>query len=126
GLFAYTSNESGELQVYVRALDGRERPINVSNEGGFDPRWRADGRELFFVAPGGLLMAADVSPGGLHVAPGRPLFVTPIQQTTSPYLCDYVFTKSGSRFLIKVPTAPPGADPITVTTNWLDRLGSPR
>ena len=121
GRLAYTSDESGQLQVYVRIVDGKGLSTNVSHKGGFDPRWRADGRELFFVSPEGAMMAADVSPEGL-AAPPKPLFPTRIQPTSAPYLSDFVVTKDGSRFLIKVPTEPPGAGPITVTLNWLERL----
>jgi len=67
-------------------------------------------------------MVADVSTGPLHVAPPRPLFQTAIPQTTAPFLSDYVVTKDGTRFLVKVPTDPSGAAPITVTINWLARL----
>ena len=122
GRLAYTSDESGQLQVYVRVPGRQQLPINVSANGGFDPRWRADGRELFFVSPEGTMMAADISPEGLPVPPPRPLFSTKIQPTSRPYLSDFVVTKDGRRFLIKVPTEPPGAGPITVTLNWLERL----
>ena len=122
GRLAYTSDESGQLQVYVRLVDSKELSMNVSTKGGFDPRWRADGRELFFVSPDGMMMAADVSPEGRPVPPNRPLFHTLIQPTSRPYLSDFVVTKDGRRFLIKVPTEPPGAGPITVTLNWLERL----
>jgi hypothetical protein len=121
GRLAYTSDESGELQVYVRAVDGKGLSNNVSTKGGFDPRWRADGRELFFVSPDGMMMAADIPAGGLPATP-RPLFQTDIQPTSAPYLSDFVVTKDGRRFLVRVPTEPPGAGPITVTLNWLERL----
>jgi eukaryotic-like serine/threonine-protein kinase len=122
GRLAYTSDESGQLQVYVRGIDSKGLSTNVSVKGGFDPRWRADGRELFFVSPDGMLMAADVSADGLPVPPNRALFPTSIQPTSPPYLSDFVVTKDGRKFLIKVPTTPPGAGPLTVTLNWLERL----
>ena len=123
GRLAYTSDESGQLQVYVRLVDSKELSINVSTKGGFDPRWRADGRELFFVSPDGMMMAADVSPeADCQCRQNHPLFHTLIQPTSRPYLSDFVVTKDGRRFLIKVPTEPPGAGPITVTLNWLERL----
>ena len=48
---AYTSNESGRGEVYVTSFPGREGKWQVSSGGGSGPRWRRDGRELFFVAP---------------------------------------------------------------------------
>jgi Tol biopolymer transport system component len=124
GLLAYTSNQSGELEVYVRRLDGTSGSLNVSANGGFDPRWRGDGRELFFVSPEGMLMAVEISTeGSVHAGPRRSLFPTTIQEASGPYLSDYVVSKDGGRFLIKVPTEPPGSGPITVTLNWPERLG---
>ena len=121
GRLAYTSDASGQLQVYVRLVDSKGLAHNVSTKGGFDPRWRADGRELFFVSPDGMMMAADISSDGLPATP-RELFRTEIQPTSAPYLSDFVVTKDGGRFLVKVPIEPPGARPITVTLNWLERL----
>ena len=66
-------------------------------------------------------MAAEVSPEGQPTST-RELFRTPIEPTSAPYLSDYVVSKDGRKFLIKVPTEPPGAGPITVTLNWLERL----
>jgi Tol biopolymer transport system component len=126
GRLAYTSDSSGTMQVFIRPLNGSDFPTNVSTEGGFDPRWRADGRELYFISPRGMLMAAEVPADNLHASPARPLFLTPIQATKAPFLSDYVVTKDGSRFLMKVPTEPPGTAPITITTNWLDRLRATR
>jgi eukaryotic-like serine/threonine-protein kinase len=121
GRLAFTSDASGQLQVYVRLL-GRQTLSNpVSTKGGFDPRWRADGRELFFISPEGMMMAAEVSPEGQPTST-RELFRTAIEPTSAPYLSDYVVSKDGRKFLIKVPTEPPGAGPITVTLNWLERL----
>jgi len=123
GRLAYTSDESGVFQVYVRVLGGAAGPINVSASGGFDPRWRADGRELFFVSPKGALMAADVSTeGALRSTPAHALFAAAIQETSPPYLSDFVVSKDGRRFLIKVPTESGGGGPITVTLNWPRRL----
>jgi Tol biopolymer transport system component len=121
GLLAYTSDASGQLQVYVRLVGSNALSNPVSTKGGFDPRWRADGRELFFVSPDGMMMAADVSPAG-QTASARELFRTSIEPTSAPYLSDYVVTKDGRRFLIKVTTEPGGAGPITVTLNWQERL----
>jgi serine/threonine-protein kinase len=73
---AYTSNESGTNEVYVRPFPstGGAR-WQVSNGGGDEPRWSADGREVFFLDPRGRLIAADVRPGpAFAVAGQRPLF----------------------------------------------------
>src|SRR5690606_29618897 len=72
---AYTSTETGRPEVYVRDFpDGREK-WQVSTHGGFMAQWRRDGKELFYVAPDGALMAVDVSvAGAFEVGPPRRLF----------------------------------------------------
>jgi len=121
GRLAYTSNESGTLQVLVRSLYGSA--TNVSINGGFDPRWRADGRELFFTSPDGTMMAVDV-PLAEPIRPGpvRPLFPTASREPSAPYLSAFVVTKDGQRFLVMRPIQPMAAAPITVTLDWLSRL----
>jgi Tol biopolymer transport system component len=122
GRLAYTSNELGEPHVHVRTLDGSAESLNASPNGGFDPRWRADGHELFFISQG-MLMAVDVSVAGrLEVRNAKALFPIPIQQTSAPYLSDFVVSKDGQRFLVKVPADPNGAGAITITLNWPGRL----
>jgi hypothetical protein len=106
----------------VRTLDGSAESLNASPNGGFDPRWRADGHELFFISQG-MLMAVDVSVAGrLEVRNAKALFPIPIQQTSAPYLSDFVVSKDGQRFLVKVPADPNGAGAITITLNWPGRL----
>jgi Tol biopolymer transport system component len=123
GRLVYTSDASGAIEVYVGALTGGKGPVNVSVNGGFDPRWRADGRELFFISAEGMLMAAEVSGDRtIRVGPARPLFQTPIHGTNPPYLSNFAVTRDGRRFLINVPAQPPGAGPITITMDWLRRV----
>src|SRR6185436_10819312 len=59
---AYTSNESGQLEVYVQSLPAGNQKWLVSNNGGGYPAWRRDGKELFYRARDGKLMVAQVSP----------------------------------------------------------------
>jgi Tol biopolymer transport system component len=123
GRLAYTSNQSGTLDVYVRPRHGDGGPVNVSVTGGFDPRWRADGRELFFISAGGALMASALaSEDPLRFAPARTLFQTGIHGTDPPYLSNFVVTRDAQRFLLHVPLQEPGAEPITITEHWPGRL----
>ncbi len=57
---AYVSDESGSNQVYVRPFPLREGRSPISRDGGWAPQWRADGKELFFLAPDGAMMAAGI------------------------------------------------------------------
>ncbi len=123
GRLAYTSNTLGRFHVYVRTLDGTAGSFHVSPKGGSDPRWRGDGRELFFFAPDGVLMAAEVTmAGSVPVGQVQPLFEAPVQEATAPFLSNFVVSSDGQRFLIKVPIEPIGYSPITVTLNWPARL----
>ena len=94
--------------------------FQVSNGGGTAPRWRADGRELFYIAADGKLMAVPVSPGqtpkfGTAVA----LFQTLQREGGSTYTP----SPDGQRFLINAPLGPAEADPISVIVNWRSAIG---
>src|SRR5215470_4851329 len=69
---AFTSNESGRNEIYVQAMPPGTGQWKVSINGGQSPRWKSDGKELFFVSPDAEMMAADItldpvcSPGVPH------------------------------------------------------------
>ena len=76
---AYKSNESGQFEVYVRPFSGTSSPSSVSGQwqvstaGGQNARWRADGRELYYVSPDATLMAVPIAVGGATLVPGTPV-----------------------------------------------------
>ena len=100
---AYSSDETGQLEVYVKALPAGERKWQVSSGGGWLPHWRLDGRELFYLALDGRLMAVDLS-GGISSASGTPraLFGTTIHPFSYPALPgnSYAVSGDGQRFLV--------------------------
>lgn len=103
---AYESLETGEREVYVSPV-GRPGRTRISAAGGSAPRWRADGRELFYIAPAGEVMAASVSAGDvLRASPAARLF-TPCQSTTP------------ATFV----TGPPQVNPVADGTRFLGRCG---
>ena len=109
---AYDSGESGGAEVYVAAREGDGGRIRVSRDGGSFPKWRRDGRELFFVAPGRRFMAASVKAGErLEIGVPVELF-----SVGSPVFASDA-APDGQRFLVSLPAKPPGP-PITVLTNW--------
>ncbi len=61
---AYSSDESGRSEIYVQPFPDGGRRITISPGGGAGPRWSRDGNELFYVAPGGWLVAVEVSTRG--------------------------------------------------------------
>ncbi len=123
---AYQSNESGRFEIYLRTFpDGGDQQL-VSTEGGAQPRFRADGRELFYVAPDGTMMAAPLTPaaGGGTPKVGTPiaLFATRIaggaNLPRNPLKQQYAVARDGQRFLINVTTGEAISSPITVILNW--------
>jgi hypothetical protein len=92
----------------------------VSTSGGHSPRWRADGKELYYIAPDGKLMAAPIAASGATVEPGMPvsLFQTRILGGgTVPNLGIYYDVSADGRFLIDT-VLEDDASPITLLQNW--------
>jgi len=69
---AFSSNETGRLEVYVQAFPSRSERTSISVEGGQWPTWRADGRELYFLAPNDRMMAVSMDLSGGRVVAGTP------------------------------------------------------
>jgi dipeptidyl aminopeptidase/acylaminoacyl peptidase len=95
---AYVSDATGREEVFVQDLDGSGSPYKVSSDGGNDPRWRADGRELFYVSAGGRFHAVPTTLGGTFTA-GSPkfLFSVPIDEFSNR---QYDVTPDGRRFVV--------------------------
>jgi Tol biopolymer transport system component len=117
---AYQSNESGRHEIYAQPFRGGERQ-RISSDGGVQVRWRADGRELFYLRPDGQLMAASVSMSGastsLRLADPAPLFGTTLGATQGVALHGYIVAPDGQAFLMDmlVEQQPP---PIRLVLNW--------
>ena len=113
---AYTSNESGRDQVYVAPFPGPGGKWQVSVAGGSWPRWRRDGKEIFYVSAGNKLMAAAVSghSSAFDVGPVQPLFdVRPGGPRFS-----YDVSPDGQRFLVNTLVEDRAEAPITLVVNW--------
>jgi Tol biopolymer transport system component len=117
-LFAYSSNESGgRYDVYVQTLPLSDLKRVVSTSGGYEPRWRADGREVYYLSLDGRLMAVSVGPGPSFGVP-EPLFqVRIIEDQVTPFRTHYAPTRDGTRFLVaqSLDSSPPA---ITLVLNW--------
>ena len=102
---AYTSNDSGRREVYVRAFAPGGRKWTVSTGGGTTPRWRQDERELFYLE-GARLMAVEIDPDpALTVGTPRMLFEESALAWSSADLTRYDVTADGQRFLTVKPEA---------------------
>ncbi len=123
---AYSSDETSRMEVYVRPFSasggGAGGRWQVSTGGGEEPLWRGDGKEIFYLALDGKLMAVDVKAAGsaFQVGVPRALFQTSVV-VISPLANRYAVTADGSRFLV---TATIGAElaPLTVVSNWTAAL----
>jgi hypothetical protein len=98
--------------VYVQSFPQPGSKKQISTTGGTQPVWKQDGKELYYLAPDGTLMAASIRPTGstLEVGVPVPLFKVPIAYAWSR---DYSVAPNG-RFLVKVPAAEQLDPPITV------------
>jgi eukaryotic-like serine/threonine-protein kinase len=118
---AYTSDESGQWEVYVQPLPLTGNLWQISINGGSQPSWRRDGQELFFLGADRRLMAASVKTSGTFSRDTpHPLFDTRMRPTFTPFPFNYA-TTDGQRFLVN--SMPEGATPtITVISNWTTTL----
>jgi Tol biopolymer transport system component len=114
-LLAYASAESGRYEVYLAPLVGRREKIRVSVEGGGQPKWRQDGRELFFVSQGKLMAAAVTAGSELRV--GLPTVLFDLEDG-SEELDYYAPEGSGRRFLVRLPPEHAQAASVHVVLNW--------
>lgn len=116
---AYESLEPGGSQVYVQPFPASGAKWQISRAGGMKPRWRRDGKELYFIEPGTrALMAAPVmSSETLQAGAPAPLFTL---RYTSRLVAQYPYDVSadGQRFLVISPEAEGGITPVTVLLNW--------
>ena len=122
GLIAYTSNESGRFDVYVQSLRPPARKWPISVNGGYEPRWRADGRELYYLADDQTLMAVPVSSGAAPFGVPRQLFPTQVHVGVSSLRTHYVPNRDGSRFLIHRRSHDVAFTAITVVLNAMTAL----
>jgi Tol biopolymer transport system component len=116
---AYTSNESGTVEVYVRSLEKPGR-VRISTSGGQHPIWRRDGKELFYIAPGGALMAVDMKTGeNFEAGVPKALFrACRASQTLRGAENFYDVGLDGKRFLIDCLAPETKERSITVAIQW--------
>ncbi len=114
---AYEADDSGDSEVYIARVDGAADKRRISTTGGSRPRWRRDGRELFYVAPGGLVMSVAVTPG-----PQLEMGVPTMLFRTASEILTYDVTPDGSRFLANLPIERIRESPVRVIVNWQQAL----
>src|SRR5262249_7782636 len=118
---AYRSTESGREEIYVQPFPGPGGEVQISVLGGSHPRWRRDGKELFYIASAHRMMAVPISlpaeTGPSKVGTPVPLFATPLAGMSFPKQ-NYAVAPDGQRFLMNVAAADATTAPITLVVNW--------
>jgi Tol biopolymer transport system component len=118
--FAYQSNESGQTQIYIQPFPPTGRKFLVSRTGGFQPVWRPDSKELFFISSDSRMMATPIDAArGQFDADPTPLFTVATTASDGAFGLQYAVAKDGQRFLVNVLQQQSRAIPLTVVVNWL-------
>jgi Tol biopolymer transport system component len=122
---AYSSAEAQRFEVYVAPLSGPGPKLQISTAGGTHPRWRADGKEIFFIAPDNRLMAAEVTLTGNAPKSGaiRSRFgLSGLSYSDRPYMYDV--SADGQRVLAAMPAeqGTTAVEPLIVVQNWMATL----
>jgi Tol biopolymer transport system component len=121
----YASNESGTREIYARPFSA-ERPsltangkrVQITSGGGSQPRWRRDGRELFYLSQDSQLMAVTVKPGTEFESGGpRPLFQVHGTRPFDDNFYEYDVTPDGQHFLFNL-SREGTVSPLSVVVNW--------
>ena len=117
---AYVSNETGRSEVYVVRLPGASAKWPISNAGGTLPRWRRDGRELFFIGPDGRLMSVPTTADpAFQAGPANALSDLSTLQTDG---WTYAVSARGDRFLVVQRSPDVAPTTLTVVLNWAAAL----
>jgi Tol biopolymer transport system component len=113
---AYVSNESGQLETYVATFPQLVWKGRVSTAGGDWPRWRSDGKEIFYLTPENTLVAVEVnsSASRLEFGAARPLFETRAGRNVAN---PYDVSADGQRFLVNT-LAESDSPTLTLIVNW--------
>ncbi len=120
---AYVSNESGRYQVYVARYPTGGARIQITADGGTQPTWRADEKELFFLAPGGRMMSVPTDTSNGVLKPGVPahLFGASLRPSRVEER-EYDVSRDGRRFLVNTISPEKRSVPLTVVLNWQTEL----
>ncbi len=116
----YESDESGKKEIYVQSFPASGAKWQVSESGGSQPRWRRDGKELFYLRDDGKITSLDVNteaPTFIHGTP-KTLLNTPLSKGEALPGNQYVVTPTGQRLLVNI-LAEEGANAtISLVLNW--------
>jgi serine/threonine protein kinase len=123
---AYQANDSGRFEIYVRPFPGPGGKFQISSNGGVQPRWNKNGKEIFYVSLDSKMMAVPVNlqPDGLSLEKGTPEALFPVRIALGPLpppgnpKQQYAVSSDGQRFLVNLNADVTAASPITLIYNW--------
>ena len=115
---AYTSNESGPNEIYLRSVSASSGRWQVSTSGGVGPRWRRDGRALYYLSPDNTIMAAEIEfkASTIEVSNVHRLFDVPL--IVQLILPGYDVSADGNRFIVNVQSETQNQTPLSLVVNW--------
>jgi Tol biopolymer transport system component len=116
---AYSSDESGRSEIYVSAFPGPGGRIAISTDGGTEPRWSTDGRELFYRA-GDKMMAVAITPGSSPTAGSPKLLFEGRYQVTDTGSGGYDVSSDGRFLMIQATVAEQPATEFNIVLGWFD------
>jgi serine/threonine protein kinase/Tol biopolymer transport system component len=121
---AYASNETGSMEIYVSPFPSVNGKWQVTSAGGQEPRWRQDGKELFYISADGKMMAVAVTTGATFEASSPvALFQTHRRQPVSTQdVFSYDVSGDGQRFLIATKVDEANAAPLSILLNWASEM----
>jgi Tol biopolymer transport system component len=125
---AYTSQDSGRDEVYVIPFHPKTSIVpgrwQISSSGGTSPRWRSDGKELFFIGADNTLMSVSISnqASGFVASAPRPLFRAGLANTVGAFSNIFDVSRDGKRFIFNFGVLAESKAPITLVQNWLSDL----
>lgn len=111
-LIAYASNESGKVEIYVKSVVGHGEKYQISSDGGFNPHWRSDGKEIFYFNAKGLMSVVVTGETPFNAEAPEKLFTAP------DGIQDHDVSADGQRFLAVVAVKQVLPEPITLVQNW--------
>jgi eukaryotic-like serine/threonine-protein kinase len=123
---AFAEYSGGKHEVYITSFPGKTGKWQVSVAGGHYPRWRGDGRELFFLGPdNNTMLAAELDLKGTVPRIGTPkalfpvhLMLVSLQNRLGSAWDPFEVAADGKRFLVNSTDQPQAAEPINVIVNW--------
>jgi serine/threonine protein kinase len=121
---AYQSNSTGRAEISIKPFPGPGEEFTISKDGGAQPRWNKNGKEIFYISLDGKMMPTSVklSPDGRSAEVGTPVALFPVRIAGSPVSNidkqQYAVSSDGQRFLVNLAADEGAASPINLIYNW--------